>query len=134
MAFRTANGDAMTRGRGFTLIELLVVLAIIATLLTIAVPRYFTSLETSKEATLKQNLSVMREAIDHFYGDTGKYPNSLDDLVRNRYLRALPADPFTERIDSWVTQAPPESLPGAVGDVHSGATGTGKDGTPYATW
>lgn len=124
----------MRRRSGFTLIELLVVLAIIATLLTIAVPRYFNSLETSKEATLRHSLSVMREALDHHYGDTGAYPDSLDALVGKRYLRSLPTDPITERSDSWVVVAPPEGAAGVVGDVKSGATGQARDGTAYADW
>lgn len=122
------------RSGGFTLIELLVVLAIIATLLTIAVPRYFGSLENSKEATLRQSLAVMREAIDHHLGDTGKYPASLEELVDKRYLRALPVDPITERADSWRTQPPSDPAKGGIADVKSGAEGNGRDGTPYASW
>ena len=76
---------AMKRSKGFTLIELLVVLAIIATLMTIAMPRYFNSLESSREATLRQSLAVLREALDHYYGDTGHYPDSLEQLVEQRY-------------------------------------------------
>lgn len=124
----------MRRPAGFTLIELLVVLAIIATLLTIAVPRYFGSLENSKEAALRQSLSVMRDALDHHYGDTGSYPDSLDALVTKRYLRSVPLDPVTERDDTWVVVPPPEGAPGVVGDVKSGAPGRGRDGTPYAQW
>ena len=120
--------------RGFTLIELLVVLAIIATLLTIAVPRYFGSLESSKETTLRQSLSVMRDAIDKHLGDTGRYPASLEELVNKRYLRAMPVDPITERSDTWQTEAAAAPAPGGVRDVRSGATGNGRDGTPYATW
>jgi prepilin-type N-terminal cleavage/methylation domain-containing protein len=124
----------MKRGCGFTLIELLVVLAIIATLLSIAVPRYFGSLENSKETTLRQSLSVMRDALDHHYGDTGSYPESIDALVHKRYLRSVPVDPITERSDTWQVLPPPEGAPGVVGDVKSGAPGRGRDGTPYAEW
>jgi general secretion pathway protein G len=86
----------MVRGRrGFTLIELLVVLSIIALLLTLAVPRYFHSIDTSKEAVLSENLHIVRETIDKFYGDKGRYPESLEELVSERYLRALPHDPVT---------------------------------------
>lgn len=91
---------AMKRRQGFTLIELLVVLAIIATLMTIAMPRYFNSLESSREATLRQSLAVLREALDHYYGDTGHYPDSLEQLVEQRYLRNTPVDPITERSDA----------------------------------
>ncbi|MCW8279047.1 type II secretion system protein, partial [Pseudomonas sp. PCH199] len=68
----------MRREKGFTLLELMVVMAIIATLMTIALPRYFNTLEASKETTLHQSLSAMREALDHYYGDTGRYPDSLE--------------------------------------------------------
>ncbi|GLZ88248.1 type II secretion system pseudopilin OxpG [Metapseudomonas resinovorans] len=124
----------MARQKGFTLIELLVVMAIIATLMTIAVPRYFSSLENSKETTLRQSLSVMREALDQFYGDTGRYPDSIEELVAQRYLRALPQDPMTERSDLWVLLPPPEGAPGSVYDVKSGAPGRARDGSLYADW
>ncbi|NWL77610.1 type II secretion system protein G [Pseudomonas taiwanensis] len=124
----------MARQKGFTLIELLVVMAIIATLMTIAVPRYFSSLESSKETTLRQSLSVMREALDQFYGDTGRYPDSIEELVAQRYLRALPQDPMTERSDLWVLLPPPEGAPGSVYDVKSSAPGRARDGSLYADW
>ena len=120
---------------GFTLIELLVVMAIIATLLTIAVPRYFASVEKSKEAVLRTDLNVMREAIDKYYGDKGNYPDSLDDLVTRRYLRALPKDPITDSNATWVVVPPPdETIKGSVHDVKSGAEGNALDGTPYKDW
>lgn len=121
--------------RGFTLIELLVVLTILATLLTIAVPRYFNSVEKSKEATLKQNLSTLREAIDKFYGDRGAYPETLEDLVTEKYLRSIPIDPLTDSNTTWQIIAPDsEDVKGAVYDVKSGATGAARDGTNYADW
>lgn len=122
------------RQKGFTLVELLVVMAIIATLMTIAVPRYFSSLESSKETTLRSSLAVMREALDQFYGDTGRYPDSLEELVAQRYLRALPLDPMTERSDLWVLLPPAEGAPGSVFDVKSGAPGRARDGSLYADW
>jgi type II secretion system protein G len=129
---------AVTRTRrllkGFTLIELLVVLAIIASLLTIAVPSYFASLENSKETALRQSLSVMRDAIDHYRGDVGKYPDNLQELVTKRYLRSMPSDPITGLADAWVVEGPGESGMGGVRDVKSGAPGNGRDGTPYASW
>ena len=124
----------MKRSQGFTLIELLVVMAIIATLMTIAMPRYFQSLETSREATLRQSLAVMREALDHYYGDTGHYPDSLEQLVEQRYLRSAPLDPITERRDMWQVVAPPEGVAGSVADIKSGATGRARDGSLYAEW
>jgi general secretion pathway protein G len=128
------------RGRGFTLIELLVVLAIIATLLTVAVPSYFASLDNAKETALRKNLSVMRAAIDQYNGDKGKYPDSLQDLVTARYLRSLPVDPITGASDQWVAET---AVTGSTGtdtsqlglrDVHSGAPGNAKDGSAYASW
>ena len=95
--------------RGFTLIELLVVMSIIAILLTIAVPKYFGSVDRSKEVALKQSLLVMRDAIDKFYGDTGTYPATLDDLVAKKYLRNIPPDPMTDSMDTWVIVAPEDS-------------------------
>ncbi|MDU9392062.1 type II secretion system protein [Pseudomonas japonica] len=124
----------MHREKGFTLLELMVVMAIIATLMTIAMPRYFNSLDASRETTLRQSLSAMREALDHYYGDTGHYPESLEQLVEQRYLRNPPIDPITERKDSWVLVAPPEGVAGGVADIKSGASGRARDGSLYAEW
>jgi general secretion pathway protein G len=119
---------------GFTLIELLVVMAIIGVLLTIAAPRYFRSVDKSKEAVLRQNLSLTRQAIDKYFGDNGKYPDSLDDLVQKKYLRSLPYDPITESTATWVIIAPENADLGAVYDIKSGATGVGLNGTEYQSW
>ena len=120
--------------RGFTLLELLVVMAIIATLPTIAVPRYFHSLERSREAVLHQDLTTLRELIDKFYSDNGKYPESLAMLVEKRYLRAIPVDPIAKKADRWIVLNSDDPDDGGVKDVHSGAEGVGQDGTAYATW
>ena len=122
------------RRRGFTLIELLCVMAIIATLLTIAVPRYFRSLQRSREAVLQQDLSALRESIDKFHGDTGKYPQSLAVLVEKRYLRAIPVDPITKASDKWVVVKADDPEDNGVKDVMSGAEGAGENGVPYAAW
>lgn len=122
------------QAKGFTLIELLVVLAIIALLVSIAAPRYFHSVEKSKEAVLKQDLSTMRDALDKYYGDTGKYPDSLDDLVSKKYLRKLPVDPITDSATTWVIVPPEDVEKGGVFDVHSGAPGNARDGMPYSSW
>jgi general secretion pathway protein G len=122
------------RGRGFTLIELLVVMAIIATLLTIAVPRYFRSLERSREAVLKQDLTTLRESIDKFYGDTGKYPQTLAVLVEKRYVRSIPVDPIAKAADKWVVVNADDPDDNGVKDVKSGAEGTGENGVPYVAW
>ena len=119
---------------GFTLVELLVVMAIIALLLTLAVPRYFNHLESSRDTILRQDLAVMRDAIDKYHGDRGRYPDSLDELVDARYLRAVPVDPVTERADTWQIVAPAGDAAGAVYDIRSGAPGTAVDGSPYAEW
>lgn len=120
--------------KGFTLIELLVVMAIIGTLLTIAVPRYFHSVEKSKEAVLHQNLALTRQALDKFFGDNGKYPDSLDDLVSKRYLRSLPYDPIAESNTAWLIIAPDTPEKGGVYDIKSGAAGQGLDGSEYQNW
>lgn len=121
------------RRRGFTLIELLVVMAIIATLLSIALPRYFGSVERAKEVALRQSLTVMRDAIDKFYGDQGRYPEQLEDLVTQRYLRDVPVDPVTGERTTWQMVAPPDSAgtKGRVYDVHSGAPGKASDGRDF---
>ncbi len=119
---------------GFTLIELLVVMAIIAVLLTIATPRYFHSVDKSKEAVLRQNLVLTRQAIDKYFSDNGKYPDAIDDLVTKKYLRSLPYDPISESNSTWVIVAPASQDKGGVYDIKSGATGTGIDGTAYKDW
>jgi general secretion pathway protein G len=117
--------------KGFTLIELLIVLAVIALMMTIALPNYFHSIDASKEKILAQNLLATREAIDRFYGDAGRYPESLQELVDKRYLRTLPVDPITDSTTSWHLVPPDEPLPGKVYDIHSGAQGSDSNGTPY---
>ncbi|MEY8878377.1 MAG: type II secretion system protein [Leptothrix sp. (in: b-proteobacteria)] len=118
---------ARRRTRGFTLMELVVVMTVIGLLLTIALPRFVDALDRGKEKVLERNLSLMREAIDHFYGDQGKYPEQLEDLVSKRYLRAIPPDPFLETA-TWVVVAPADVTQGGVIDVES--TGNDADGRP----
>ena len=119
---------------GFTLIELLVVLAIIATLLTIAVPRYYSSLDKSREAVLKENLYQLRDAIGKYYADRGKYPESLQALSTDKYLRSVPLDPVTDSATTWVVVAPEDPQKGSVFDVKSGAAGKAIDGSEFSTW
>ena len=123
------------RKRGFTLIELLVVLGIIALLLTLAVPRFFPSVDKTKETILLDNLRNTRAVIDQYHADTGRYPDSLEQLVVKKYLARVPVDPVTESESTWVV-VPPEAdgEPGAVYDIRSGAPGNGRDGRPYAEW
>lgn len=121
-------------GSGFTLIELVVVLAIVALLLTIAAPRYFHSVDKSKETVLKANLAMTRDSLDKYFGDNGKYPDKLDALVEKKYLRSLPLDPITEDTTSWIIVPPDTPEKGGVFDIHSGAQGNGSDGRPYSEW
>jgi len=127
-------GPHRTRRAGFTLIELLVALAIIALLLSIVTPRYINTVGRAEEAVLKENLVLLRDAIDKHYADTGKYPAALDDLVTKRYLRSVPADPVARSAQTWVIVPPADPAKGAVYDVRSGASGQGRDGRPYAQW
>ena len=122
------------RRTGFTLIELLVVMSIIALLLAIAAPRYFHSVARAKEAVLKENLTLIRDALDKHYGDTGAYPASMEALVAKRYLRKVPEDPVTESASTWVLVPPDKSEKGGVFDVKSGAPGNSLAGDAYSTW
>ena len=119
------------RRHGFTLIELLVVFAIIATLLSLVAPRYFKSIERAKEAALKENLVMLRDALDKYHGDTGRYPAALEDLVTARYIRKVPVDPVTDSDTTWIIIPSADTAKGAVYDIRSGAAGTSSTGMPY---
>ncbi|KFB75136.1 prepilin-type N-terminal cleavage/methylation domain-containing protein [Candidatus Accumulibacter cognatus] len=135
---RLAGVSCVGRHRqGFTLIELLVVLSIIALLLTLAVPKYIHSVDVAKEAVLSENLHLVRETIDKFYGDKGRYPESLEELVSEKYLRSLPYDPITASTQTWTIIAPTQTndsphAKGKVYDLKSGAPGSTLDGKPFA--
>ena len=118
---------------GFTLIELLVALAIVAVMLSLVVPNYVGGVTRADEAVLRENLHLMRDAIDKHFADTGRYPGTLDDLVSRKYIRAVPVDPITQSATTWVTIAPKDAALGGVYDVKSGA-GAGRDGKAYDTW
>ena len=120
--------------KGFTLIELLVVMAIIAVLLTIAVPRYFHALERSRETVLRQDLSVLREAIDKHFGDLGQYPDSIGALVERKYIKAVPIDPITATAESWTMVVSEDPDHPGIRDIHSGSDQQALDGTQYREW
>jgi general secretion pathway protein G len=119
---------------GFTLVELLVVMSILALLLSLAAPKYFDSVDRAKEAALRTDLRVIREAIDKHRADTGRLPDSIDRLVQARYLRSVPVDPITDREDSWVVVLSTDPLVPGVQDIKSGASGTARDGSTFASW
>ena len=131
--------SARQRGAGFTLVELMIVMAIIAILATLAIPSYVTAVKHAREAVLKEDLHVMRAAIDSYTMDKQKAPQSLDDLVTDGYLKVIPEDPMTHSKDTWVTETSDamysldQTEPG-VNDVHSGAEDTATDGQPYSSW
>ena len=125
---------ANAASNGFTLIELLVVLAIIATLATLVVPRYLNQSEAAREVVLRDNLRTTRDVIDKYFGDTGSYPESLEDLVTKHYLRAVPFDPLTESTKTWVVIGVPTGYKGNVFDIKSGAPGVGRDGKSFSEW
>ena len=133
MEFRTVTGDSRRTQSGFTIIELLIVMTIIALLLTLAAPRYFRHLDGAKETVLRENLFVLRDAIDKYRADKGVYPPTLNDLVQERYVRAVPQDPITERHDTWIVM-PPREGDKAIFDVKSGAPGAAQDGRLYASF
>ena len=128
------RGSRAPRAGGFTLIELLVVLAIVATLLTLALPRYFGSLDKSKEAVLKENLFQMRDAISRYHADKGRYPETLDALASDKYLRKVPIDPVTDSAGTWIALRSQDAQKSGVYDVKSGAPGKASDGTEYGQW
>lgn len=127
------------REQGFTLIELIVVMMIILILTMVAVPRFTAMVKTAREAALKQDLQVMRQAISAYTMDKGKAPQSLQDLVQDGYLHAIPVDPITRSADTWVTDTSDslsdvEQSNGGIDNVHSGSDATGSNGKPYSSW
>ena len=127
------------RERGFTLVELLIVISLISILAAMGLVQYRNSVVSAKEATLKQDLFRMRDAIDQYYADKGKYPSALDSLVSDGYMRRVPEDPFTKSADSWQTvpaEPDPNNPSGEPGvyDVKSGAQGSALDGSNYSDW
>lgn len=124
----------MTSRRGFTLIELLVVLGIVALLLTLAVPRFFPSIDGAKETILVDNLRNTRAVVDQYRSDTGRYPESLEQLVEKKYLREIPLDPITESRETWMLEAPQDGEQGGFANLRSGAPGNDRRGRPFVEW
>ncbi len=125
--------------RGFTLIELLIVIAIIGIIAGIAAAQLRTAPQRAREAVLKEDLFAIRDVIDQYFADKGKYPESLDALVEEGYLRKIPVDPITGSEDTWETvqaEATDEGAEteGGIIDVKSGAAGQALDGTSYSDW
>jgi general secretion pathway protein G len=127
------------QANGFTLMELMIVMAIIGILATLAVPSFVGALKSAREAVLKEDLHVLRAAIDSYTMDKQKAPQALDDLIQDGYLKAVPVDPMTRSNETWVTvtsdsyHSIDESEPG-IDDIHSGSEEIGTDGQPYSTW
>ncbi|MEQ1601798.1 MAG: prepilin-type N-terminal cleavage/methylation domain-containing protein [Methylophilaceae bacterium] len=132
MAFYIISGK-QKKSYGFTFVELMIVMAMLALLLSIALPRYFAGLQRAKEAVLREDLATMRDAISHYREDKGSYPPTLNLLIEQKYLRAIPIDPITDKANSWMLTQPPD-LSSNVYDVHSGAPGTATDGSRYSEW
>ena len=136
---RTLSSKSAATPRGFTLIELMIVMSLIVILAGVGLTLYGNSVTRAKEATLKEDLFRMRDAIDQYYADKNKYPASLEELVSEKYLRAVPVDPFTQSAETWQTTfsdadpSNPSAEPG-ISDVKSGAEQTALDGTAYASW
>ena len=129
----------MRLSSGFTLMEMMIVMVLIVILAGIGLTVYGSSVQRAKEATLKEDLFRMRDAIDQYYADKNKYPGSLEDLVSEKYLRAVPQDPFTQSVDTWqTTMSDPDpsnpSQQSGISNVKSGSDQTGLDGSRYADW
>jgi general secretion pathway protein G len=124
---------------GFTLLELMIVMAIIAVLAVVAIPKFSAAIKMAREAALKEDLHVLRTAIDSYTMDKQKAPQSLDDLIQDGYLKAIPVDPFTRAKDTWVTDSNGalyslDQTESGIDDVHSGSQELDSDGQPYSTW
>lgn len=124
---------------GFTLVELMIVMAIIGILAVVAIPSYVSAVRQAREAVLREDLHVLRNAIDSYTADKQKAPQALDDLVQDGYIKSIPEDPMTHSKDTWVTDSSDalssvdQTDPG-ITDVHSGSQEQGSDGQPYSSW
>jgi general secretion pathway protein G len=127
------------KNAGFTLVELMIVMAIIMVLAVVAVPSYIAAMRAAREAVLKEDLHVLRNAIDSFTADKQKAPQTLEDLVQEGYLKSIPDDPLTHSKETWVTETSSdlhsvEQTDPGIDDVHSGSQEQGSNGKPYSEW
>ncbi len=136
---RPARRAANSTPNGFTLVELIIVMAVIGVLILVAIPNYVASIRNAREAVLKEDLHVLRAAIDSYTMDKEKAPQALDDLIQAGYLKTIPADPVTHSNTTWVTVSDDtlqsvDQTQSGITDVHSGSQDTGSDGQPYSSW
>ena len=129
-----SNGTTLGNRQGYTLIEMMIVVSIISILATMALPNFQKSLIRAKETNLRRTLFILRDTIDQYYADHGRYPDSLQDLEAEKYIRQIPMDPFTGNASTWITIPPEGFAEGNVYDVHSGSNKVGLNGTPYNEW
>jgi len=120
--------------QGYTLIEMMIVISIISILATMALPSFQKQLVRAKETNLRRSLFIMRDTIDQYFADHGRYPGSLQDLETEKYIRKIPMDPLTGSPDTWITIPPEGFAEGNIYDVHSGSNKVSLDGTPYNEW
>ena len=136
---RNTIAARVRQSRGFTLIEMLIVMTLIVVLASVGLIAYQSSVRRGREAVLKEDLYRMRDAIDQYYADKGKYPTDLNELVTSSYIRRIPVDPITNSAETWqIVQAEPDpnnpTVEPGINDVKSGSEAAAIDGSNYADW